>query len=108
MQFATVSATVLHQETGTCESGMTAQFIHQLGRVIGHQSFRRSGEDYEDYRFECTQCATGFRFMSALIQHAESPACDLGLRCGPLARFCAVVAETIEDREERSAKFTKV
>lgn len=77
---------VLHLEAGSCSSGTTAGVVDQLA----HQCYQSDSyvSDEEEYDFRCPECETVFLWMSGLLQHAESNACEVGLgKKSPLGKF---------------------
>ena len=77
-RFNATSAMVLHLEQGgVCPSGAGLDLVSQT--AMQFRPLYPSGDDY--YLFKCPSCNTGFRFVSAVLQHLESEACDgsLGL-----------------------------
>lgn len=65
---------VLHLEAGYCESGADCFDVNEAARAC-YQSKHYTSDD-RDFSFECPACSSRFRFMSALLQHAESDTCD--------------------------------
>jgi predicted RNA-binding Zn-ribbon protein involved in translation (DUF1610 family) len=77
---------VLHLEAGFCSSGTTAGLVDHLARQC-YQSGRYISDE-EDYDFKCPECKTVFLWMSGLLQHAESNACEVGIgKKSPLSKF---------------------
>lgn len=68
---------VLHLQAGTCESGADEDFVYDV--ALGCRQSHRYTSSYSDYDFECPGCSTCVTSMGALLQHAESDACDEGL-----------------------------
>ncbi|PTB35590.1 uncharacterized protein TrAFT101_009368 [Trichoderma asperellum] len=83
--FVTKSAMVLHLEEGTCKPGIDVDVIDDLATDC-YESHKYLDNDGD---YKCPTCAKYFRFMSGLLQHAESDSCDETLRWkhGPLAVF---------------------
>ncbi|CAG9951336.1 unnamed protein product [Clonostachys rosea f. rosea IK726] len=80
------SAMVLHLEAGTCSSGTTADIVDDLAHQC-YQSGHYLSNDGE-YDFSCPDCETLFVWMSGLLQHAESNACEVSLsKDSPLGKF---------------------
>ena len=85
--FVSQSAMVLHLEAGSCESGADCEWIVEVALEC-YQSQWYTREDNPDFDFECPTCDTPFRYMSALLQHSESGACDgNSARNTPLGKF---------------------
>lgn len=87
--FISDSALVLHFETNTCPGGLNMTWVDRTAedcaRLPGCHVFLGNGSS--DRRYQCTACETGFRLMSALLQHVESEACAEELENGPLTEF---------------------
>ena len=77
---------VLHLEGGSCASGTTSDDVDELAHECKH-SYHYVSDD-QNYDFECPDCRSEFSWMSGLLQHAESDACDEGFGKGtPLGGF---------------------
>lgn len=90
MKFATQSAMMLHLEIGTCPSGVDWSDIDEYARECRQsRAYLGDDDDDDDYMYKCPTCEKPFRFMSAVLQHAESEPCseDLSRWSGPLAIF---------------------
>ncbi|KAH7308488.1 hypothetical protein B0I35DRAFT_442053 [Stachybotrys elegans] len=84
--FGSESAMVLHLEAGGCGSGVDEEDISDLAFEC-YQASKYTTGDGSDYDFECPTCETPFAFISGLLQHVESDACEEELVNGPLGRF---------------------
>lgn len=85
--FISQSAMVLHLEAGTCESGTNWEWIDEIAFDC-YQSEWYTCENNPEFDFECPTCNTPFRYMSGLLQHAESKACSENLaKSTPLGKF---------------------
>ncbi|KAH7311597.1 hypothetical protein B0I35DRAFT_452787 [Stachybotrys elegans] len=85
--FVTESAMVLHLEADTCEGGVDL-FSVKATAYACYQSKKYLRKHDPDYEFQCPTCETPYRFMSALLQHAESAACSETLEHHrPLGKF---------------------
>ncbi|KAH8686745.1 hypothetical protein BGZ61DRAFT_453566 [Ilyonectria robusta] len=73
--FISDSAMVLHLETGGCASGTNRSDVCDIAFDC-YQSGHYTCDDDRDFDFSCPTCDVPFLFMSALLQHAESEACD--------------------------------
>lgn len=66
---------VLHLESGNCESGTE---LHDINTWVfddfGCRQYTNQWTDY--YQFCCPTCSNTFRYISGLMQHIESNACD--------------------------------
>lgn len=76
---------LLHMETGGCEGGINLNFIDEV--ALGCYQSRMYTSDSTDFGFQCPTCSTPFSYMSALLQHAESDACEEDIRDKPLKQF---------------------
>lgn len=88
--FKSVSAMVLHLEySDQCDSGSDREFIGRVAIQCYASKHYRNYSDNDDYfPFECPDCGVVFRYMSGLLQHAESDRCDVDMEPGtPLERF---------------------
>ena len=65
---------VLHLEAASCESGADEDFVAEVAFAC-YQSDRYVSKN-PDFDFQCPTCDTLFSFMSGLLQHAESDACE--------------------------------
>ncbi|KAL7785493.1 hypothetical protein V8C37DRAFT_419977 [Trichoderma ceciliae] len=74
--FATKSAMVLHLEVGNCPSAVGREDVDRIARLC-HQAIRYIDGDGD---YVCPTCSKYFRFMSGLLQHAESDSCGESLR----------------------------
>ncbi|KAM0513749.1 hypothetical protein ACHAPE_007575 [Trichoderma viride] len=83
--FVTKSAMVLHLEQGTCSSGVNLIDVNDYARdcYTSDQYLDCDGD------YECPTCHKYFKYMSGLLQHAESDNCNetLKRRNSPLAIF---------------------
>lgn len=85
---------ILHLEAGTCECDADLDEITELAFECHQSKFYNS--DNPDFNFECPTCQTPFRFMSGLLQHAESDSCDESLvEQWPLAIFLRFVKSRV-------------
>ncbi len=78
--FSEFSAMMLHLESGNCESGVDCDDIDDW--VIDYWGFKFGDytNDWTDYyKFCCPSCDNEFRFVSGLLQHIASQACDMDL-----------------------------
>jgi hypothetical protein len=75
---------VLHLEIGSCASGVDVQAVDNLAKAC-----YKSDKYLNDDGYKCPTCLNDFRFMSGLLQHAESDSCSVNLkkRKGSLATF---------------------
>lgn len=69
---------VLHLEAGGCASGTDRSDVYDIAFDC-YQSGHYTCDDNPDFDFSCPTCDVPFLFMSALLQHAESEACDENL-----------------------------
>lgn len=76
---------ILHIEAGSCESGIGLDFVYEV--ALDCQQSHTYTSDNPDYDFQCPTCKTPFSYMSALLQHAESNACEVDTQRKPLAQF---------------------
>ncbi|PTB64816.1 hypothetical protein BBK36DRAFT_1123676 [Trichoderma citrinoviride] len=86
-KFPTESAMVLHLEVGRCQSGLSCDDIDRFACDCRQSpKFLVNGDEL---RYICPTCEGTFKFMSGLLQHAESERCDENLdeRYSPLAIF---------------------
>lgn len=78
---------VLHMEVGNCPSGINTE---KMEMIAGHcHLWPRFLDRKKEFPYGCPTCGERFRFMSGLLQHAESARCDENLdeHFGPLATF---------------------
>ncbi|ETN42878.1 uncharacterized protein HMPREF1541_02036 [Cyphellophora europaea CBS 101466] len=82
-EFATTSAMVLHLERGTCGIGTDSDDIADwaLGCIYADMFTTNGGGSWS---FECPGCNATFRYVSGLLQHIESDACDQELWNNPI------------------------
>ena len=64
---------MIHLEAGTCNSGVGHDEIDDWA-FDGSRAYTNNWTDY--YRYQCPTCAEDFRFVSGLLQHIESLACQ--------------------------------
>jgi hypothetical protein len=67
---------VLHLEEGTCKSGVDLSDVNDYASEC-HASNKYHDDDGD---YKCPTCKKYFRYMSGLLQHAESDSCDETLR----------------------------
>lgn len=85
--FISSSAMMLHLEVGNCEAQIYTDLIEEIALDCS-QSERYTCDDDSKFNFECPNCDARFRYMSGLLQHAESDACSAKLANGePLGDF---------------------
>lgn len=72
---------VLHLEAGTCESGADCDRVDDVAFDC-YQSGKYTCDEDSEYDFQCPTCSTPFTYMSGLLQHAESTACNEQLKAG--------------------------
>jgi hypothetical protein len=68
---------VLHLEAGSCVSDIVADDVDDIARDC-YQSRHYTSDD-PVYDFCCPGCECPFSYMSGVLQHAESDACDVNL-----------------------------
>ena len=64
---------LIHLEAGTCGSGVGRDEIDDWAFHYS-RAYTNNWNDY--YRYQCPTCRENFRFVSALLQHVESRACE--------------------------------
>ncbi|KAK1456214.1 hypothetical protein CTAM01_17223 [Colletotrichum tamarilloi] len=80
------SAMVLHLEAGSCPSGVNSEDVDDIAKECTQSQHYISTDANFDYC--CPQCQVPFTWMSGVLQHAESDACDIGLgRHSQLGKF---------------------
>lgn len=94
--FVSKSAWVLHLEQDTCPSNWNLEMTNEaaarcyqaLKYIASHyRDMLLQGEtNYSGTPFYCNECQQDFRYLSALVQHAESRYCSMSTRNGPLER----------------------
>ena len=76
--FTTVSAMMIHLESGSCECGVNRDGLDRIAyECYWSEDYTNDWNDY--YMYKCPDCQNGFRFLSALFQHIESDACNQGM-----------------------------
>lgn len=100
MMFVSKSAMVLHLETGTCASGVDRTWVTRTGG-LGKEAFRfiNAGLGFD---FKCPNCPTQFQYMSGLLQHAESPTCQLNLEHLSLHGFLFRLRDLLRELRQRT------
>ena len=73
---------------------MNFGFINQLAKVCAPRGSYLTNDRKDEFPYRCYECELRFRFMSGLLQHAESDACRVELTDDPMRKFCEVVAKT--------------
>lgn len=76
---------LLHLEAGSCESGRDLDFVNDVASKCRQSDSYKSNNP--DFDFQCPTCKTLFSFMSGLLQHAESDACEEDVQQKPLGQF---------------------
>lgn len=76
---------VLHLEAGYCESGANYETVDEIAFSCHKADMYRS--DNPGYDYQCPTCDESFAYMSGLLQHAESNACQEDVRDIPLRQF---------------------
>ena len=77
---------VLHLEAGTCVTDVNETDVSNLAFEC-YQSAKYTTDDDANLDFQCPTCGVEFAFISGLLQHAESDACDESLADGSLGKF---------------------
>ncbi|KAL7911876.1 hypothetical protein GGI35DRAFT_301160 [Trichoderma velutinum] len=92
------SAMVLHLEVGCCPSGVDDEDIDNLAGEC--RQWPRFLNTESGLRYRCPTCGEKFKFMSGLLQHAESERCneDLDETYGPLAIFLRFLRSRLRNR----------
>lgn len=72
--FVTISAMVLHLESGYCRCQIDCDEIKQLAYNCYQASRYTTG--FEDKPFRCEDCNGQFSLISALLQHVETDYCE--------------------------------
>lgn len=103
-KFPTYSATVIHMESGACDSKIDMFYLNKSAATY-YQWKAYIDKDYRDdllngydpqfgqmetvYPFRCPECRTGFTKLSGLFQHADSKAkdCNQGLYEGKMGKL---------------------
>lgn len=102
-KFVSTSALMLHLETKNCGTSSHGESIKEICLVLAFAYSYIRGKHQHD--FECPNCGTSFRAMSALLQHAESQTCDKDLAFdrpfGKLLKFLRAQLE--EENYEKHA-----
>lgn len=76
---------VLHIEGDYCDSGFGRDDVNGVAfSLAGSYAYTSHSSKYD---FKCPTCATPFRFMSGLLQHAESEACREAIESSILGDF---------------------
>ena len=78
-RFATISAMMIHLESGRCPSGANYDQVLRLVRFSG--SWREPYLSHDEWPM-CPSCSAGFDSLSGLLQHVESEACGEGYDTG--------------------------
>ena len=89
-QFKSRSAMVLHLEySGQCDSGSNLALVKRTARqCYAYKKYRNNSDNSDYFPFACPCCGEVFRYMSGLLQHAESERCEVEMGPGtPLGRF---------------------
>ena len=77
---------VLHLEADTCDSGWDCEDVREIAFEC-HLSYAYTNDDDYDYDYKCPNCDMDFTYISGLLQHAESDACDADVKTGALGKF---------------------
>ena len=87
--FRTTSAMILHlEQDNSCPSDCNTSRIDQLASEVDAAGQYYDAYGPNDLLYTCPWCQERFRFMSALLQHAESERCDAEYSSGsPLWEF---------------------
>jgi len=71
----------LHLETGRCEAGIDVDDIDDWAfECPRSRDYTNEEDDETKYRCPDPDCQQSFRFVSGLLQHAETDACKTGIR----------------------------
>lgn len=86
---------ILHLEAATCASNVDLDFVYSL--ALNSPCAHEFSFNARDFGLQCPSCDAPFRFMSGLLQHAETSDCE-GLleETGSLGRFLLYATEVIE------------
>ncbi|KEY67807.1 hypothetical protein S7711_04118 [Stachybotrys chartarum IBT 7711] len=95
---------MLHLESKNCGTSFHGDSIKEICLMldIAYSYIRGKPE----HGFECPECGTSFRAMSALLQHAESQSCDKDLTFDrPLSKFLQFLRaqQEAENHEKRTS-----
>lgn len=88
---------VLHLETGACESGVDREEVQQLAFDCWDlDGYICDDDDDPNYDFVCATCDVPYRFISGMLQHAESEACEETLaKNSPLGKFLKLLRKRV-------------
>ena len=64
---------MIHLEAGTCKSGIGLDEVDECA-FDSCRAYTNNWHDY--YQYQCPTCGEDFRYVSALLQHIESQACE--------------------------------
>lgn len=97
-KYSADSAVFDHLEYDVCASGVTGAMIDQwVFECYQHRAYTNDWDD--EYRYRCPVCDNHFEYISALLRHAESPACEAGQEfC--LKKMKAYVERKVSEYEE--------
>ncbi|KAK2589667.1 hypothetical protein QQS21_012653 [Conoideocrella luteorostrata] len=86
-EFESSGSMVLHWETGICTSGINDCLVDDLARTF-FQGKQYVHDEPGELWYKCPTCQEECTYISALISHAESDACEENLVCkAPLRLF---------------------
>lgn len=87
--FPTLPAMMIHLESGNCSSQVTNDDIDNW--TLQYSQLNRYIDPQAANRYECPRCENQFSYLSGLLQHLESDACDgsIGKSLRTLPKFLA-------------------